>query len=90
MIGVNVFSKSSFAFSISSILLIPKHFLPKSLIEAEEQNSIKYMNEGRANLAKIDFEIYMVKSKASKLLEDIKEHIYEIILRYIRNSKECV
>ena len=50
---------------------VPK--ITDELIEAEEQNSIKYMNEGRANLAKIDFEIYMVKSKASKLLEDIKE-----------------
>ena len=36
---------------------IPK--ITDELIEAEEQNSIKYMNEGRANLAKIDFEIYM-------------------------------
>lgn len=50
---------------------VPK--ITDELIEAEEQNSIKYMNEGRANLAKIDFEIYMVKSKASKLLDDIKE-----------------
>ena len=50
---------------------VPK--ITDELIEAEEHNSIKYMNEGIANLAKIDFEIYMVKSKASKLLEDIKE-----------------
>lgn len=43
------------------------------LIEADMHNSLKYMKENNQNLAKIELEIYMIKSKSKDLLEEIKE-----------------
>ena len=44
-----------------------------SLIDIEEHISIKNFKESNIQLARIEFQIYIVKSKAQKLLEDIKE-----------------
>lgn len=43
------------------------------LIEADTMFDLKNIKACMTHLAKIDFEIYIVKSKASKLLDDIKE-----------------
>ena len=50
---------------------VPK--ITDDLIQAEELVSNRQYNEVADYLAKIEFNIYMVKSRAQKLLEDIKE-----------------
>lgn len=43
------------------------------LVEADTMFDLKNIKSCMAHLAKIDFEIYIVKNKAGKLLDDIKE-----------------
>ncbi len=43
------------------------------LIEADNMFSYRHAKDVNAHLAKIEFEIYMVKSRSQKLLENIKE-----------------
>lgn len=50
---------------------VPK--ITDALIEAEEEFAGKEFHEVNTHLASIEFDIYIAKSKAQKLLEDIKE-----------------
>lgn len=43
------------------------------LVEASINDDLKFIREATTQLAKIDLEIFMVKSKSQKLLNDIKE-----------------
>lgn len=50
---------------------VPK--ITNALIEADTKFRIRHLKEANRHLAKLDFDIYIIKSKAQKLLEDIKE-----------------
>ncbi len=50
---------------------VPK--ITNALIEADTMFHLRHLKEANRHLAKLDFDIYIVKSKAQKLLEDIKE-----------------